>query len=264
MNKTAIDMIKALRRDAFCGVILYQGPSLIDGAPIVVIANRIVADSTNEKTGAMVQTFILRADMRPLDAARLGYDYSICGHCPHRPSNAGSCYVIIGRSVESVFGAYKRGRYAVPHVDYDVTLLPDLFADSIFRLGSYGDPAAAPFRGWQHATQLVRARNGYTHQWREFPAFAALCMASVDSEAQATEARSRSCTERMWWAPEDRAPPRRPSKASSAAFFPKASLSTVIVVRGGSEYAASSMSSKPISETSRGTEKPRSFNPRRI
>ena len=190
MIKTAADMIRALKRDTFCGVILYQGPSLIDGAPIVVIANRIVADSTNEKTGAMVQTFVLRQDMRPLDAARLGYDFSICGHCPHRPSNDGSCYVNIGRSVESVYGAFVRGRYARPHVDYDVSLLPDLFADSVFRLGSYGDPAAAPFRVWAHATALVRARNGYTHQWREFPAFAALCMASVDSEAQAVEARS--------------------------------------------------------------------------
>ena len=190
MIKTAADMIRALRRDTYCGVILYQGPSLIDGAPIVVIANRIVSESGNAKTGAMVQTFILRQDMRPLDAARLGYDFSICGHCPHRPTNDGSCYVNIGRSVESVYGAYKRGRYARPHVDYSTDILPELFADSIFRLGSYGDPAAAPFRVWQHATALVRARNGYTHQWREFPQFAALCMASVDSEAQAIEARS--------------------------------------------------------------------------
>lgn len=190
MIKTANDMIRALKRDRFCGVILYQGPSLIDGAPIVVIANRIVSDSDNAKTGAMVQTFIIRQDMRPLDAARLGYDYSICGHCPHRPSNDGSCYVNIGRSVESVFGAFVRGRYARPHVDYDVSLLPELFADSIFRLGSYGDPAAAPFRVWQHATARVKARNGYTHQWREFPQFAALCMASVDTEAQAAEARA--------------------------------------------------------------------------
>jgi len=138
----------------------------------------------------MVQTFILRQDMRPLDAARLGYDYSICGHCPHRPTNDGSCYVNIGRSVESVYGAFVRGRYAVPHVDYDVSILPELFDGSIFRLGSYGDPAAAPFRVWAHATTRVKARNGYTHQWKDFPAFAALCMASVDSEAPAAEARA--------------------------------------------------------------------------
>lgn len=190
MIKTSQDMIRALKRNTYCGVILYQGPSLIDGAPIVVIANRIVSDSGNVKTGAMVQTFILRADMRPLDAARLGYDYSICGHCPHRPTNDGSCYVNIGRSVEAVYGAFVRGRYARAHVDYDIAILPELFADSVFRLGSYGDPAAAPFRVWQHATARVKARNGYTHQWRDFPQFAALCMASVDSESQAAEARA--------------------------------------------------------------------------
>ena len=190
MIKTVENMLRALKRDTFCGVILYEGPSLIDGAPIVVIANRIVADSTNEKTGAMVQTFIIRQDMRPLDAARLGYDFSVCGHCPHRPSNDGSCYVNIGRSVESVFGAYQRKRYARPHVDYDTSILPELFRDTIFRLGSYGDPAAAPFRVWQHATQFARARNGYTHQWRDFPSFSSLCMASVDNETQAIEARA--------------------------------------------------------------------------
>ena len=184
-------MIKALKRNDFCGVILYQGPSMIDGAPIVVIANRIVSESDNVKTGAMVQTFIIRQDMRPLDAARLGYDFSICGHCPHRPSNDGSCYVNIGRSVESVYGAFMRGRYARPHVDYDTAILPDLFADSIFRLGSYGDPAAAPIRVWQHATARVKARNGYTHQWRDFPQFAALCMASVDNEAEMHAAHSQ-------------------------------------------------------------------------
>lgn len=190
MITTATDMLKAMKRGTYCGVILYQGPSLIDGAPIVAIANRITSVSDNAKTGVMIQTFIIRSDMRPLTAARLGYDFAICGHCPHRPTNDGSCYVNIGRSVESVFGAFERGRYALPHVDYDPAILPELFADSVFRLGSYGDPAAVPFRVWAHATARVKARNGYTHQWRDFPAFAALCMASVDSEAQAHEARA--------------------------------------------------------------------------
>lgn len=190
MINSVSDMLKALKRDKYCGVILYEGPSLIDGAPIVVIANRIVSDSDNAKTGAMVQTFILRQDMRPLDAARLGYDFSICGHCPHRPTNVGTCYVNIGRSVESVFGAYKRGRYARPGIDFDSAILPELFRNSIFRLGSYGDPAAAPFRVWAHATQHAKARNGYTHQWRDFPQFAALCMASVDNETEMATAHA--------------------------------------------------------------------------
>ena len=38
------------------GYILYEGPSALDGAPIVVIATM---ETSNAKTGAMVQTWIL-------------------------------------------------------------------------------------------------------------------------------------------------------------------------------------------------------------
>ena len=190
MIKTAEEMRLAIKREEWCGVILYEGPSMLDGAPIVCIANRIVAASTNAKTGAMVQTFIIRSDVKPLEALRLGLDSSVCGDCLARPANAGFCYVQVGRSVESVFGAYGRGRYARPGVDYDAAILPELFADSFFRLGTYGDPAAIPFEIWAHAARLARARNGYTHQWRQAPAFKALCMASCDTDADQAEAKA--------------------------------------------------------------------------
>ena len=48
--------------------IFYRGPSMLDGAPIVAIAT----DSSNSKTGGMVQTWILRADIDPVTAARNG------------------------------------------------------------------------------------------------------------------------------------------------------------------------------------------------
>ena len=57
------------------GFAFYDGPSLIDGAPIIGIA---VLRSENAKTGDMVQTYILRADMSPLDAISSGDDVSIC------------------------------------------------------------------------------------------------------------------------------------------------------------------------------------------
>lgn len=38
MITNATEMLKALKRGTYCGVILYQGPSMIDGAPIAAPA----------------------------------------------------------------------------------------------------------------------------------------------------------------------------------------------------------------------------------
>jgi len=52
------------------GFILYRGPSLLDGKPIVVVA--ITKESKNSKTGSMLQTYIIRSDMHPVAAVRKG------------------------------------------------------------------------------------------------------------------------------------------------------------------------------------------------
>jgi len=61
--------------------IIYKGPSLLDGKPIVVIAT---FSNRNTKTGAVVQTYILRSDINPLEASKTGEDFSICGDCTMR------------------------------------------------------------------------------------------------------------------------------------------------------------------------------------
>ena len=86
------------------GFIIYEGPSLIDGSPIVAIALRT---SGNSKTGNMVQTYIIRSDMDPREANKSGADYAICGACPHKgkahDTDAGklalerSCYVVLAQ-----------------------------------------------------------------------------------------------------------------------------------------------------------------------
>ena len=171
----------------YAGVILYEGPSMIDGQPIVVIANRIDTASTNGKTGAMVQTFIMRQDIAPHDAVKTGDDASICGDCTHRPVNGGSCYVKVFQAPLSTWKAYKRGRY----LKIDAAQSSELFAGRFFRLGTYGDPAAAPFQVWRAATLKTKGHNGYTHQWKRFQAFKTLCMASADTVDEATEAQSQ-------------------------------------------------------------------------
>lgn len=177
----------------FLGFIAYEGPSEIDGAPIVVIVNRIDSDSENEKTGALVQTFIIRSDVSPVEALKTGDDVSICGDCEHRPivaneTGAAPCYVNVGRSVLSVFNAYKRGRYTKA----DPALIARALAGKIVRIGTYGDPFAAPVRMWRRITRYAAGRRGYTHQWQN-PRFdpakwAPLVMASADNIDQAARA----------------------------------------------------------------------------
>jgi hypothetical protein len=202
MIKTLAELQSALkgksgRKPLFAGIILWQGASQIDGAPIVAIANRIVNASKNEKTGHMVQTFIIRSDVAPHIALKTGQDESVCGNCKHRPIlhkalNVAPCYVQVAKSVYSVYKAFKNGRYAVAGVDFDKALIPALFEGLIFRLGTYGDPAAIPFQVWRYATLRVAGHAGYSHQWQDsrFQAFKSLCMASVDSETELTLAHA--------------------------------------------------------------------------
>ena len=173
------------------GVILYQGPSLLDGSPIVAIAIGLATKSTNSKTGAMLQTYILRSDVSPLDAVRTGRDAGICGDCRHRGDGTGkgrTCYVQVGQGPQGVYKAFKRGRY--PLWSTQASSLPLIGLDRIVRLGTYGDPAAVPVSIWSSLTSGAKGHTGYTHQWRTAPGLQKLCMASVDSEEEAIEAWS--------------------------------------------------------------------------
>jgi hypothetical protein len=185
------------------GAILWRGASLIDGAPIVAIAVGLASASSNRKTGAMLQTYILREDLDPHHAVRVGADASICGDCPHRGTlerrpdgtlrNRGrTCYVNVGQGPLGVWRAYKRGRYLEPGQVVSASWLASLGAGRIVRLGTYGDPAAVPANVWQALTLNATGRTGYTHQWRQgfAQALNGLCMASADSEADATTARA--------------------------------------------------------------------------
>lgn len=172
------------------GYVLYRGPSLLDGAPIVVIA---ITKSSNRKTGDMLQTYILRDDMKPTDALRSGADASICGDCKHRPVLGGACYVRVDQGPLVVWKAYKRGIYPYRPA---AGAIEALGIGRMVRLGTYGDPAAVPVHVWESLTRHAKGRTGYTHQWlnpalpsAHLDALARLCMASVDGPEEADFAR---------------------------------------------------------------------------
>jgi len=166
--------------------IIYKGPSLLDGEPIVVIATD---SDRNTKTGRVLQTYILREDISPLEASKTGADFSICGDCKLRgkpttdpkrkQAEERDCYVNLGQGPTIVWKSYKRGVYP------DATRKADRMSlghRRIVRVGTYGDPGAAPAEVWEDLLASADDYLAYTHQlgWRPD-----IAMQSVDNYAQA-------------------------------------------------------------------------------
>lgn len=170
--------------------IIYRGPSLLTGEPIVVIAT---TDSKNDKTGSMVQTWIIRDGIDPRVASQSGQDTAICGHCPLKgdaissPDNftavmpkfdkkrgqyyisvplakKRACYVTIGTSVMQIYRGLQRGIYP----ELNTEQIRELGRDRVVRLGAYGDPAMVPGEAvWANLIMFALGFTGYSHQWRQ-------------------------------------------------------------------------------------------------
>jgi hypothetical protein len=165
------------------GYIIYRGPSLLDGKPIVVVA--ITKESKNKKTGGMVQTYILADNgLSPVESARNLDDVSVCGDCKHRRGMGGSWYVNLGQGARSVMDGVMRGIY--PEVWAQVGVVSSLISGRKVRLGTYGDPAAVPAFVWQELLQFAGGHTGYTHQWASGKAdhVKQWCMASADTHKE--------------------------------------------------------------------------------
>ena len=172
------------------GYVLWEGASQIDGKPIVCIAT---LSSDNEKTGAMVQTWILCRDVHPCIAVKTGEDQSVCGNCPHRGKPNGkravgrSCYVNITAAPSAVWRAYQRGLY--PAIDQEGR---KRLYGKLIRIGSYGDPMAVPIDIWETVVASSGGWTGYTHRWEHSAdmRWSRLLMASVDSPVEAIRAQA--------------------------------------------------------------------------
>ncbi len=158
------------------GIVVYRGPSQIDGQPIVGV---LVLHSENTKTGDMAQLFIMREDLEPHEAQRTGDDVSVCGDCPLRPSTVRArraagvsaedspfCYV---KTFQGPLSTWRVTRGQAANLARAVCGLMLLEGEHALRLGAYGDPAALP----EHVVATLVAAaggraTGYTHQWREY------------------------------------------------------------------------------------------------
>jgi hypothetical protein len=214
----------ALAKGKLAGVILWRGASYFDDSPVVYVATKFRDNSANEKTGGMVQTFILP------DPIAAGVDVngkrpakivawlkatgakSICGDCPHAwqynestgQYGKGTCYVREYQAPAAVLGAIARritgesDSYAVAGVDFPESWIPELGRGRDVRLGSYGDPAAVPAAVSIDFVKHAAGRTGYTHFWKSANARARsnalalsdIVMASADSPVDVESARA--------------------------------------------------------------------------
>jgi hypothetical protein len=214
-----------LRKGKVAGIIMWRGLSAIDGTPIVVVATKFDAASKNDKTGEMVQTYILpdphaagivvngSTPAKINDWLRSTGAVSICGDCPHAwqqvegssPAHyeKGACYVLEYKAPAAVLGAIFRASYPEAGGDFPAEWIPMLAAGLAVRLGSYGDPAAADPQPLIDLVSRAKTRTGYTHMWKsKYPlaranaeALRPYVMASCDSMedyAEATRLRYRA------------------------------------------------------------------------
>lgn len=163
------------------GFVLYESDT------IVVIAT---LKCKNRKTGRMIQVWILRRDISPIQAVKRGLDAAICFDCPHRQPKGfqgRTCYVNL-RSPQAIWRAYRRGRYAFLTIESYASV----FTGKKIRFGAYGEPILIPIPVIERLTAVSNGWTGYTHQWRraEYQAYRAYVMASCDSPMDRIQAHA--------------------------------------------------------------------------
>jgi hypothetical protein len=170
------------------GVILHRGRSDFDGSPYVVIMP-LGKPSKNGKTGKMLQTYIIRSHVHPVQAVRTGGDSAICGAgdtaCPLQgvfvrkrgKRKFRACYVNVGQGPAMVYSAFRRGRY----VDYSSIDHDQFIRGRKIRFGTYGEPVLIPLGLMHHLASISAGWTGYTHQWSkvQYAGYRQYLMASV-------------------------------------------------------------------------------------
>ena len=183
-------------------------------------------NSSNEKTGDEVQTWILFKHEPPHIAIDTGKDSIICGDCKHRGivltledatmyayslsttkrkallkridnkkakglnsiNIKRKCYVFTAQAPLQVYKSWKKGNYP--------TLTPKQvqkrLAYRVVRLGSYGDPIHIPKWKLDIILKFTLRITGYTHQWKnkKYIEYKQYLMASVDTLKERLLAKS--------------------------------------------------------------------------
>jgi hypothetical protein len=140
--------------------------------------------SANVKTGDMSQVWILNKDINPVDALKSGASKEVCFNCTHLVNK--TCYVNVGQAPQSVYKAYKAGKYA----PLDLDILKAMIKWKAVRFGAYGEPVLIPLHLVKFMAQHARGFTGYTHQWQDlkYLDYKDYFMASADNISEVVKA----------------------------------------------------------------------------
>jgi hypothetical protein len=165
------------------GIVIYQGPSLLNGEPIIAILTGFLQPSANTKTGPMIQAWVLPQEL-PSAAIKNKRDHSVCGDCPLKGN---ICYVN-PITLNNVYRAWQKNLYdenseaiqkAIQHIKLHRLKV---------RITAYGEAPAAPYEIWE---PFLVNYTGYTHQWnnpKTDPRWKGKLQASVHSLPEAEKA----------------------------------------------------------------------------
>lgn len=164
--------------------VVYQGKSLIDGNPVVAIATGFNFGANTKLGSNVIQIWILRSDVSPVEAIKSGQDYSVCGDCPLRGK---VCYVNSAHAPSQIYRSYHRGSYdPISKAQLDRMRSHN----KILRLTAYGDCAAIPKSALDPLIQAAPHTIGYIHQWRTRSDWKGILQASCETKEDALYARS--------------------------------------------------------------------------
>jgi|11BtaG_2_1085332.scaffolds.fasta_scaffold00428_3 hypothetical protein len=164
-------------------LVLYKGISLLDNeTPIMVVMSGFTKDSSNQKTGPLVQLYILPIHDSPKDTYFSG-SKSVCGDCKYNGNNG--CYV--RWSHLSATWKSAKSQAAIP-----MTLSKEFLSGLRVRVGAAGDPAAVHAHVWHELLSTCDNYTGYTHQWDKpkYQNLKDLFLASVDNARENEKAHA--------------------------------------------------------------------------
>jgi hypothetical protein len=120
-------------------------------------------ETSNAKTGDMIQIWIMDRNLHPVESIRSGKDATLqCAGCPL--ASGSGCYVS-PLPLMAIWRKFTRNEY--PHLNLFSPEWATFWAGKSVRFGAYGNPSLLPLCVVESIATSARRHTGYFHNWQE-------------------------------------------------------------------------------------------------